>query len=103
MRKELSAQGVSVTGDDAIANHPDTKALIQKELDGIMKLFFEEYECYPECERVGSLILYNSFNYYATFTNTFFFQADLINKSKNNQEYLFDIVYQEDKFIRIVY
>ena len=74
-----------------------------EELDGIMKLVFEEYECYPDCERVGSLILYNSFNYYATFTNTFFFQEDLIIKSKNNQEYLFDIVYKEDRFIRIVY
>ena len=41
--KELSAQGVSVSGDDAIANHPDTKALIQKELDSIME-GFSNYE-----------------------------------------------------------
>ena len=43
VEKELSAQGVSVSGDDAIASHPDTKALIQKELDGIME-GFSNYE-----------------------------------------------------------
>ena len=43
VENELSAQGVAVSGDDAIANHPDTKALIQKELDDIME-GFSNYE-----------------------------------------------------------
>ena len=71
--------------------------------DGIMKLIFEEYECYPECESIGNLILYNYFSYYSTFQYTFFFREDLIIKSKYNEEYLFEIIYDEDKFIGIVY
>jgi long-chain acyl-CoA synthetase len=36
---ELTAQGKSVFGDDIMSDHPDVKALIQKEVDTVMEKF----------------------------------------------------------------
>jgi long-chain acyl-CoA synthetase len=36
---ELTAQGKSVSGDDIMSDHPDVKALIQKEVDTVMEKF----------------------------------------------------------------
>ena len=70
-------------------------------VEGKIKLLFEEYECSPECQSVGKLILY----YEAVFgEGSFpFFRNDLEikSKSKYSTEYLFEITYEGDKFIEI--
>ena len=43
VEKELSVQGKSVLGSDIMSNHPDVKAVIQKEVDAIMA-DFSNYE-----------------------------------------------------------
>ena len=40
---ELSAQGKSVSGSDIMSDHPEVKALIQKEVEGVME-GFSNYE-----------------------------------------------------------
>jgi len=69
--------------------------------EGVIKLFFEEYECSPECQSIGKLILY----YEAEFgEGSFpFFRNDLEIKSRSqySAEYLFEITYEGNKFIKI--
>ena len=43
IEKELNIQGTSVSGDDIMSDHPDVKALIQKEVDAAMT-GFSNYE-----------------------------------------------------------
>ena len=43
VENELSAQGKSVSGSDIMSDHPDVKALLQKEVDGVME-GFSNYE-----------------------------------------------------------
>ena len=66
-----------------------------------IKLLFEEYECSPECQSVGKLILYYETSFGEASFPFFRNNLEIRSKSKYSSEYLFEITYEDNKFIGI--
>jgi len=70
-------------------------------VEGKIKLLFEEYECSPECQSVGKLILYYETSFGEGSFPFFRNNLEIRSKSKYSSEYLFEITYEDNKFIGI--
>tara|TARA_B100000767_G_scaffold218376_1_gene206243 strand:+ start:62 stop:406 length:345 start_codon:yes stop_codon:yes gene_type:complete len=66
-----------------------------------IKLVFEEYQCSPECQSVGKLILFHETTFGEGSFPFFRNNLEIRSKSKYSSEHLFDITYKGNKFISI--
>ena len=66
-----------------------------------IKLVFEEYQCSPECQSVGKLILFHKATFGEGSFPFFRNNLEIRSKSKYGSEHLFDITYKGNKFIGI--
>jgi hypothetical protein len=66
-----------------------------------IKLVFEEYQCFPECQSVGKLILFHKTTFGEGSFPFFRNNLEIRSESKYSSEYLFDITYKGNKFISI--